>query len=79
MTKQQAIDLLRAALEQYSNPTDRDLRWSAVRSLGEIFAKHFRIGGMLEIATEATDSRTINVVDKSWSGLKGTDGKMWLA
>lgn len=79
MIEQEAVNLLRAALDQYSDRADRDLRWSAVHSLGEKFAKHFTLEQMQRIAHEATDSSTINVVDKGWSGLKATDGRMWLA
>jgi hypothetical protein len=75
MSKLEAIVLLRAAIAQY--PNDRDLRWSAVRSLGEKFAKHFTFNEMQAIANAATDSDTINVVDKAWDGIKAKDGAKW--
>lgn len=77
MTKEQAVELLKATLEQYEGA--REIRWQAVHNLGKKFAAVFTCREMQDIAGDATDSHTIDVVDKSWSGIKAHDGVRWLA
>lgn len=79
MKLDEATEMLRAALQQYSAYADRDMRWSAVHSLGLKFSKVFSFGEMQEIASAATDTQTIDVVDKAWSGIRCKDGVMWFS